>query len=527
MTEPTTLIYVNGVVFPGGGSRAAEPAAIVTQGDTIRHVGRLDRARAFDGHEIDLAGRLVTPSFVDAHLHTLQVGQVMAGLDLAGTPSLAALLSAVQQHAEYRSGQVIVGHGWDETRWPEERPPTRQELDRASGGAVVYLARVDVHSAVVSTALLERLPDVAAAVGFRPDGWLNREAHHQARDQLASLFTLADHEVNARLALNRAASLGIGTVHELGGAHLCSWEEMEVVRQVASEIGIDVVTYWGGFADDKTLSRARLAGVAGLAGDLCMDGAIGSRTAALHEPYSDLPEDAPDRRGALYLDEDQATAHIVACTRAGLQAGFHCIGDRGVATAVAGFRRAAAEVGPEAVRAVRHRLDHLEMCAEEDFAVLADLGVYASMQPTFDAWWGDPKGLYAQRLGDRSTAMNRLGSLHRAGVGLALGSDAPVTPLDGWGMVRDSVHHWQPTEQLTVHDAFAAATIGGHVAGLDDDSGVLAPGRPASFAVWDVDADELVDGLPVLHRGEPGPDCLRTVVRGRTVWDAAAVRAPL
>lgn len=499
----------------------------MVEGDTIRHLGDLASARAFDGHEIDLGGRLVTPSFVDAHVHSLQVGQVMAGLDLAGTPSREALLDAVARHAEYRNGQVIVGHGWDETRWPESRQPTREELDRASGDAVVYLARVDVHSAVVSSALLDRLPGVHQAVGFRPDGWLSREAHHQARDQLASSYTLADHEVNARLALNRAASLGIGTIHELAGAHLCSWEELEVVRQVAGEIGLDLVAYWGGFADEATLARGRTAGVAGLAGDLCVDGAIGSRTAALHAPYSDLPDDAPERYGALYLDEHQAAAHIMACTRAGFQAGFHCIGDRGVSVAVEGLRRAAAELGVEAVRAARHRLDHLEMCAPEDFATLADLGVYASMQPTFDALWGASGGLYTQRLGDRSTAMNRLGSLHRAGVGLALGSDAPVTPLDGWGMVRDAVHHWQPDERLSMHAAFVAATIGGHVAGLDDDSGVLAPGRPASFAVWDVGGDDLVDGLPVLARAEPGPECLRTVVRGRTVWDAAAVRAPL
>lgn len=527
MSTQAPQVYTGGLVYSGNGSGVAEPATLMVAGGRIRHIGDLATGRAFDGHEIDLEGRLVTPSFVDAHVHTLQVGQVMAGLDLSGTPSRTALLDAVARHAEYRTGQVIVGQGWDETRWPDRQTPTREELDRASGGAVVYLARVDVHSAVVSSALLDKLPNVREKAGFRPDGWLSREAHHLARDQLDSLFSLADHEVNARLALNRAASLGIGTVHELAGEHLCSWEELEVVRRVAAEIGLDLVTYWGGFADPETLQRGRLAGVAGLAGDLCVDGAIGSRTAALYAPYDDLDADAPDRQGALYLDADQTTEHIVACTLAGLQAGFHCIGDHGVAVAVEGLRRAAAELGAEAVRAARHRLEHLEMCSADDFATLADLGVYASMQPTFDAWWGGPDGLYEHRVGDRSRAMNRLGGLSAAGVPLALGTDAPVTPLDGWGMVRDAVHHWQPAEQLTVQQAFAAATVGGHRAGFDDASGVLAPGRPASFAVWDVGADDLTDGLPMLTRGEPGPDCLRTVVRGRTVWDAVALRGPL
>ena len=102
-------------------------------------------------------------------------------------------------------------------------------------------------------------------------------------------------------------------------------------------------------------------GAAGLAGDLCIDGSIGSRTAALAQPYADA-----DTHGARYLSDDEIPEHLVACTRAGLQAGFHCIGDDAVAAAVAGLRRAAEQLGIGPVRAARHRLEHLEMVAAAD-----------------------------------------------------------------------------------------------------------------------------------------------------------------
>ena len=146
----------------------------------------------------------------------------------------------------------------------------------------------------------------------------------------------------------------------------------------------------------ESIARARAAGAAGLAGDLCIDGAIGSRTAALTEPYAD----ADPTRGARYLDDDEIVGHIVACTRAGLQAGFHCIGDDAVAAAVDGLPPGCADrlARPRSARA-RHRLEHLEMVAAADLSTLAELGVVASVQPAFDALWGRPGELYEQRLG--------------------------------------------------------------------------------------------------------------------------------
>ena len=410
---------------------------------------------------------------------------------------------------------VIVGQGWDERGWPDAHPPTRAELDRAGGGRPVYLARIDVHSAVVSSPVLDQHPGIQQLPGYRSDGLLSRDAHHVVRGLVNGLFSDADRRSAARRALTAVAAQGVATMHELGGPHLGPLEDLTRVREVGAELGLDVVTYWGELATPDSIARAYAVGAAGLAGDLCIDGALGSRTAALTDSYADAPD-----AGARYLSDTDIAEHIVACTRAGLQAGFHGIGDDAVAAAVDGFRRAAEVLGAAAIRAGRHRLEHLEMVAADDLATLAELGVVASVQPAFDALWGRPGELYEQRLGAaRASTMNPFGSMHRAGVVLAFGTDAPVTPLAGWAMVRDARWHCRPEERLSTEIAFAAATSGGHRAAGIDGAGLLAPGARADLAIWDL-ADGPADpgALPELPPGDPLPTCVGTVANGRFVY---------
>jgi predicted amidohydrolase YtcJ len=509
------VIFVGGRVYAPGHPGAT---AIVVDRPSIGFVGSDEGARsAAPGHqEIDLRGRLVTPAFVDAHVHLIQTGQAMTGLGLGDATSRVDALERVAAYARrHPQVQVIVGHGWDERAWPEPQPPTRAELDRAAAGVAVYLARVDVHSAVVSSTLLDQLPAVSTAVGYRSDGLLTREAHHLCRGSLDRLFTDQERRSAARTALRTAAGQGVAAVHDLGGPHLGPIEDLTRVREVAADLGVGVTTYWGELATEPTIEWARRAGIAGLAGDLCVDGAIGSHTASLREPYADAVG-----CGARYVSEQQITDHVIACTRAGLQAGFHCIGDDAVEACVTGMRRAAAVLGIPAVRAARHRLEHLEMVSAADMAPLAELGVVASMQPAFDAAWGRRGELYEQRLGrSRAMGMNRFRSLERVGVRLAFGTDAPVTPLAGWATVRSAVRHWQPGEGLSVRSAFDAATRGANWAAFADNAGTIQAGALASLAIWDIDNTEL-DGPAPLPRldGDELPTCVATISAGRLIY---------
>jgi predicted amidohydrolase YtcJ len=465
---------------------------------------------------VDLRGLLVTPAFVDAHVHVTAAGLAMQTLDLRFTVSLAAALAALLEHTRRHGGAPVLGHGWDETRWPERRAPTRQELDRASYGGVVYLSRIDVHSSVVSSALLAAASEVRNEPGYRDDGLLTREAHHVARRVARDALSADQRRDAQRATRQRAAEVGIGCYHELAGPDISGEEDLREVLDLArTEPGPEVLGYWGELGGAE---RARELGTLGAAGDLFADGSIGSRTAALRTVYADA-----DHTGHAYLSAAQVRDHVAACARAGLQAGFHAIGDGALEAVVAGFAEAAAEVGADLLRAGRHRVEHAEMLDADLLARFAELGLFASVQPAFDAAWGGPDGMYAERLGvERALTLNPFAAMAAAGIPLAFGSDSPVTPLGPWGTVRAAVHHHNPAHRLPLDAAFAAHTVGGWRAAGDDDGGVLAPDMPATYAVWRT-ADS-TSGLPDLSPGGELPTCLRTVVRGQPVHVSAEVR---
>ncbi|HEX2130937.1 MAG TPA: amidohydrolase family protein [Actinophytocola sp.] len=433
---------------------------------------------------VDLGGALVAPAFVDAHVHATAAGLLRTGLDLTGAESVTDVLDAVRDRVE--PGVLLWGHGWDETAWPENRPPTRAELDAVAGGAAVYLSRIDVHSALASTALVDLAPSARTAPGWSDTGPLARDAHHHVRRAARASIAPEQRRAAQRAFLRHAASRGVACVHECGGPDISGREDFDDLLEL--DAGVEVVGYWGE-------RGVRVPGARGLAGDLFVDGAFGSRTAALHEPYTD----APDTRGARYLDAEQIAEHLVACTEAGVQAGFHVIGDAAVTEVVGGFRRAEKAVGEQALAAARHRLEHLEMVTAEQAAELARFGVVASVQPLFDAAWGGPDGMYARRLGARAAALNPFATLASAGVTLAFGSDTPVTPVDPWATVRAAVAHRTPGSGIGEAAAFAAHTAGGRFAAGETWTGELTVGAPATFAVW---RDET---------------CLRTVRDGRTI----------
>src|SRR5205085_9474749 len=133
--------------------------------------------------------------------------------------------------------------GWDDTGWPERRPPTAAELDRASYGGVVYLARTDVHSAVASSALLAAAPEARAAQGFMGEGLVRQEAHHVVRRAAYAAVTPAQRRAAQLTTLERAAHLGVACVHECGGPDIAG--EQDFIDLLALDHATQVLGYWG------------------------------------------------------------------------------------------------------------------------------------------------------------------------------------------------------------------------------------------------------------------------------------------
>ncbi|WP_284762462.1 amidohydrolase family protein [Arthrobacter sp. efr-133-R2A-63] len=549
-TRPRKVtMYRNGSVYT-----AADPfaTAMLVDGDTVAWVGSEQAATSIADSSmevIDLRGALLAPAFVDSHMHLTETGIAAGSLQLAGVRSARELLDAVARAAKDlgASGSVL-GHGWDESAWGERTVPTPEELDRAAGGRKVYLARVDAHSALASSSL-------ASAAGLDGLDGYDGSAHvlgaaHTAARLVARQFPDAERRRYQEVALREAAANGYVALAEMAAPHICSVEDLRMSASWNSGPWSEdraavpgILPYWGELATSAEHAAALLegldVGVLGLAGDLNIDGSIGSRTAALSADYAD----APGHRGSLYVSVDEAARHFAACSTLGIQAGFHVIGDAGLKTALDALDLAASEVGEQRVRAAAHRLEHVEMADAGDLARLAKYSITVSAQPAFDAAWGGAGKLYEQRLGERSLAMNPFASFYSTGVPVCFGSDSPVTPLRPWSSVRACLEHSNPDQRISARAAFLGHTRAGWRASKERNPfmGQLVPGAPASFAVWEVEelmvqvADDRVQSwstdprartplLPALDGGSD-PACLQTVREGQEIFASETLRS--
>ncbi|HSO91112.1 MAG TPA: amidohydrolase family protein [Arthrobacter sp.] len=542
-------LYRNGSVYT-----AADPfaTAMLVDGDTVAWVGSEQAAASIADASmevIDLHGALLAPGFVDSHVHLTETGIALDSLQLGGVRSARELLDAVAGFCVSAStaGGTVLGHGWDETQWADSALPTREELERAAGGRQVYLSRVDVHSALVSSSL-------AAAAGLHDAGLndtdgsgagsqVKRAAHTAARLAARELPAAALRGYQQR-TLAEAAANGYVALAEMAAPHIGSIEDLQLAAawNTGPDAVPEILPYWGELASSADHARSILdrlgVPVLGLAGDLNLDGSIGSRTAALREDYSD----APGERGSLYLSSGEAAAHLAACSVLGIQAGFHVIGDAGLDAALDALDQAAADVGEQKIRAAGHRLEHVELADADSIRRLASYSVTVSAQPGFDAAWGAADGLYQQRLGSRRSGMNPFASFYAAGVPICFGSDSPVTPLRPWSSVRACLQHNNPAERISARAAFLGHTRAGWRAARyrNPMAGQLVPGAPASFAVWEVeelmvqvaagraqswstDPRSRTPLLPALDTGSE-PVCLQTVRDGRELFASGSLR---
>ncbi|WP_052207641.1 amidohydrolase [Sinomonas humi] len=538
-------LYRNGSVYS-----TADPlaSAMLVDGGTVAWVGSEQAATSIADSSmrtVDLDGAVVTPGFVDSHVHVSDTGLALRSLDLSGIRSASELLQAVEQAASADSG-TLHGHGWDESEWADPALPTAGELERAAGGRKVLLTRVDVHSALVSPAL-------AAAAGLdgadagQADGWNGVVASQAALTAArAEARPTDEREIRAlhRAAREHAAARGYVALVEHAAPQISGIEDIRLLLAAsdgdpAEEPSLpEVFAYWGQLAQSAEEAREILSSlgvpVLGLAGDLNIDGSIGSHTALLSADY----DDAAGQRGTAYLSAEQVGRHLAACSELRVQGGFHVIGDAALEIALDGLALASELAGSSAVRASGHRLEHVEMASPDAISALAGYAVTVSAQPLFDAAWGGEGGLYERRLGERSTRMNPFARFAAAGVPVCFGSDSPVCELDPWASISACLRHSNPSERISARAAFIGHTRAGWraIRHRDPLMGQLVPGAPASFAVWEVDelmvqvADERVQAwstdprartplLPALDT-ENAPRCLATVHRGQELYRA-------
>ncbi|PFG43198.1 hypothetical protein ATJ88_1882 [Isoptericola jiangsuensis] len=544
----TSTLYHNGVVHS-----SADPfaEAILVDDGVVTWLGAQDTATGLAARAdevVDLGGALVTPGFVDAHVHVLATGLALESVDAAAAADPAAVLGLLAdaaralEAADPAGTRVLLVAGVD----PALRPALA-DLDAATGGRPTLAATTD-GGAVVSTSLAARCGldrDPAWTGGPDGDGVVDRATHERLRAYLPALDPgLRERATTA--ALRHAAARGVVSVHEMSTPALDTRAGLaDLVRLTTADPTLPhVVAYRAELCttpEQAAALRAELPFLTGIAGDLAVDGTLADRTAALRSPYADLPHGpgSTDASGALALTAEQIAAHLLASQSAGLQGGFHVLGDRAMDELTRALDLASEASGTGPLRAGHHRVEGALFVDAAALATLLLHGIALSIQPAYDSTWGGPDGMYAARLGGpRAANLSPFADLAGAGVPLAFGSDSPTTPLDPWQAVRAAVGHADPTQRISARSAFRAHSRGGwRLAGLDHTgAGELRVGAPAHLAVWRAEHltvqaapgrlsqwnPEAAAGqplLPDLADDAPAPRCLRTVRDGVVTFD--------
>ncbi len=479
-----------------------------------RHVERVGTGQPPAADRIvELPGATIVPGFVDAHVHLTGTGIHHQAPEIARARSVDELLESLRALVRHRTGPTLV-HGYDESGWPRREPPGIAELDAVSDRPLAVV-RVDGHLSVANSAALAAaslgpgFPGVELDAAGRPTGVVRTEANAALQRWFTEHLSEHDLEQLQLVGAALAASLGVTTVHEMSLVQQRGTRELEVLLAERQRLPVDVVVYLG----TTDVPLAMELGIPRIGGDLPVDGSIGARTACLREPYADA-----DHAGVAYLDEDTLAGFFHDGHLAGLQVGVHAIGDAAIERVVSAWERvyrALDSRGRRHFRARRHRIEHMEMVDRELIERAAMLGLAASVQPSFDAAWGGPGGLYERALGrERAAAMNPFRTILARGMEMGAGSDSPITTIDPLAGLLAFERHHDPAERLTREVAFRVCTIGSaRLAHQEGKKGALEPGAHADLVAYPadpLDPEVDVEGLrPVL-----------TVSLGREVFAA-------
>jgi predicted amidohydrolase YtcJ len=456
---------------------------------------------------VDVPGTTIMPGFIDAHVHLSGTGLLLSGLDLSSVRSRDDLVTAAREELIQRPGSLL-GIGVDESRWSDRTYPPIHELDAISGEPVLLL-RVDGYLSLVNTATLKAsgvldLEGVERDAMGAPSGVLRGEAN--ARVQLWYFESLPDLEIrDAHMRATRlAAERGVTCVHEMAIPDKRGRRDHEVLLAMRSEFPVEVVVYIA----DRNMPDVIGRGLSTIGGDLFLDGSIGAGTAALLEPYRD-----GDGSGELVHDDDELAEFAHNAHLAGLQVGVHAIGDRAIEQALRVWERVYRALDSRSrrhFRARRHRLEHFEMASSSRVERAAALGLAISVQPAFDAAWGQEGGMYEHRLGgDRARRMNPFRTMVARGLEVGAGSDSPVTPLDPMLGIWALENHHDPAQRMSREEAVRLFTIGAARLAHLEKRGRLEPGASADFAAYEVDPF----AVPDVRELRP----VLTVSRGREV----------
>lgn len=470
-SQPLLLV---GAVFP----TYPHPAdALLIVDGKIRAVGRYrDLELPVNTVTKDLSGLTVLPGLGDAHVHFAATGFLQSAIDCRGIKTVAALVERVATEARRKApGELILGLRLEHLEFPSKRVPTLAELEAAAPNNPVYLRHITGHSSVASRSALAHLdfqsgqPGVEVNENSEPTGYLIAQATQAATQTMYALNAQQVGYANAfRAAAQKAAEQGCTVVHALDDLGA-----VEELLKLEPDLSVRVLPYTQSFDVERVqaLGLPRIGGCHGCA----LDGDFDMHTAALTTSYRGCPDDF----GMLYHNDLSLQGFVLDAHRRGLQLAFHAVGDRAVEQALRAFERAQADypqVDP------RHRIEHAQLMSAAQMARAQAAGVLLSVQPAFNYVWDHHT--YDEWVGERSSEVDPLASLLRAGLVLAGGSDSTVTDLQPMLGVHAAVNHSREEERVSVADAVGMFSYGVAYSTFNETArGTIAPGFDADLTV--------------------------------------------
>lgn len=453
---------------------------------------------------VDGEGKTLLPGMIDAHGHLLGLGSNLLEVDLRDTASSQEAVSRVAEYALANSkGLWITGRGWNQELWSDRAYPKAADLDAKISDRPIWLTRVDGHAGWANTRAL-KMAGIDKNTKSPKGGQIIKDDQGNPTGVLIdnAMALVEKHipdtgpeQLNAQLnaAGQHLLSQGITTMHDAG----VSQAVYNFYLRRAVEQTLPVRIYAMISATDPDLSKMLAAGpVRGKQDYLFInsvkaygDGALGSRGAALLEPYSD----AAHQRGLMVTQPEDFEALFNEVISAGFQLNFHAIGDRANRLALDQFEATFKEKGG---KALRNRIEHAQVVAPSDLKRFSSLEVLPSMQPTHAT---SDKNMAEDRIGkERMEGAYAWQTLLKSGIAVPLGSDFPVelaNPFFGIHAAvtrqdrnNNPVDGWYAHEALSVRQAFKGFTLdAAYAAHMEDSLGTLTPGKWADFILVDQD----------------------------------------
>jgi predicted amidohydrolase YtcJ len=537
MNTDSGTLFTGGAVVAGAEQTPRKDFAVYAEGGLIREVGPAEALRRShpNARVIDAAGATILPGLTDAHAHLYGLGLALDVVSLVGTESVDEIVERVRDRASRaNAGEWILGRGWDQNDWATKEFPTAAQLDPAASQNPVWLKRVDGHAGWANSAAL-RAAGITRDAKDPDGGRVMRDANGEPTGVFVdAAMALVESKIPAPTAAQRKARVlasaqaiaasGLTEVHDAGidGATILAVQELidekkfpiRVYAMLADNAAL--LNAW--FEKGPLVDYGSASGGAGgrltiRSVKLYADGALGSRGAALLEPYSDDPGNS-----GLMLATPEHIADVARRARwANFQVNTHAIGDRGVRNVIDAYARAGVEAKD------RFRIEHLQVISPPDVPRLVQHGIIASMQPTHatsDMPWAEArlgpervKGAYAWR-----TVLD-------AGGRLALGSDFPVEDVSPFFGLYSAVTRqdqkgnpaggWYPSQNLTLAEAIRGFTLDAAYAAFEEPTrGTIEPGKLADLTI--VEGNLFAMPAPELFKAK----VRYTVVGGEVVFGA-------